>query len=50
MGMYSWMELFEMADYFCIEKLKNICEQQICSFVNEINCDEVMNFSLELQM
>lgn len=34
MGIYSWMELFEVADYFCLDRLKLICEQQICSLVN----------------
>ena len=27
-----------------------LCEQQICGFVNDKNCDEIMAFSLELEM
>ncbi len=34
MGLYSWMELYEMADYLCMDRLKTICEQQICNLVS----------------
>lgn len=50
MGLFSWMELYEMAEYFCVNRLMVLCEQQICGFVNEKNCDQIMGFSLEMQM
>jgi hypothetical protein len=48
MGLYNWMEFYELADYFCIDRLKLICEQQLRYLVTEYNCDEIMNFSMEM--
>jgi hypothetical protein len=27
----SWMELAQMADYFCLNHLRSICESQLCT-------------------
>ena len=39
MGVGSWMELYEMAEFLCLGRLMTMCEQQICSMVHEENCD-----------
>lgn len=46
MGVGSWIELYEMAEFLCLGRLMTICEQHICSLVHEENCDEIFNFSL----
>ena len=39
MGVGSWVELYEMAEFLCLGRLMTICEQHICSLVTEGNCD-----------
>ena len=33
----AWMELAEVADYFCLLNLRNICESQLCNKVSADN-------------
>jgi hypothetical protein len=37
----AWMELAELSEYFCLESLKNICENQLCSKVHQDNTSEL---------
>lgn len=33
----AWMDLAELAEYFCLDSLKGICESQLCSKVHKDN-------------
>jgi speckle-type POZ protein len=39
------MELFEAAGFFCIERLKNICEQMILSSIDSENVANILQAS-----
>ena len=50
MGVFSWLELYEMADYLCLKRLKSACELQIMNLINEQNYLEVLTLSLSMQI
>lgn len=46
MKLKDWMNLYEVADYFVLENLKNVVIYCIWSKVEQNNIDEVLNFSM----
>ena len=44
-----WMELIQLAEYYSLTHLKQICEQELCGWVN-YNCEKLMNLSLLLNL
>ena len=46
----AWMELAELSEYFCLDSLKNICENQLCSKVNQDNVSELEAFSQRIPL
>ncbi len=37
----AWMELAELSEYFCLDSLKSICENQLCSKVQQDNSSDL---------
>ena len=48
MGFKGWMKLCRMAEMYCLGRLLSICEQYLCSIVNEDNYKILMEFALDL--
>lgn len=42
-----WIELTQLAEYYSINHLKKICEQELFAFAHQ-NCEKLMNLSLNL--
>lgn len=45
----GWLDLYEMAEFMCLNRLMSICEQHICTLVQENNIEEIFNFSIQMQ-
>lgn len=41
----GWIELTEIADYLCLEDIKNMCEIQLCGRVGESNVQILSDFA-----
>ena len=46
MSFRNWMELYVLAEYFCLERLLSICEQQICNEISDESCHAILEFGL----
>lgn len=44
-----WIELIQLAEYYSLDHLKEICEQELCAWTND-NCEKLMNLSLMLNL
>jgi hypothetical protein len=45
-----WAALYQLAHYFCLRRLMNICEQQLISILATHNCESLLEYSLEKDM
>lgn len=45
-----WAALYQLAHYFCLRRLMNICEQQLISSLAAHNCESLLEYSLEKDM
>lgn len=43
--MEHWTLLAQLAEYYTLSHLKEICEQELCSWAND-NCEKLMNLSM----
>ena len=41
MSYHYWMKLYEIAEYFVLDKLVKICLHQICSKISEDTCNSI---------
>jgi hypothetical protein len=46
----AWMDLTELAEYFCLDSLKGICESQLCGKVHKDNTSELEVFSDQMNL
>lgn len=46
----AWMELAELAEYFCQDSLKSICESQLCGKVHQENSGELEAFGQRMAL
>jgi hypothetical protein len=46
----AWMELAELGEYFCQDSLKSICENQLCSKVQQENSGELEAFGQKMSL
>lgn len=47
---HSWMEMGTLADYFCLERLQTICEQQLCHKLSQTTFKSIFRFALQTRM
>ena len=50
MSYQNWMELYELAECFCLGRLMIICEQQICHQIADETCSNIIEFGLKNQI
>ncbi len=46
----SWMQLAEMAEYFCLPSIKSVCQSQLCSKLSQSNSSVLQTFADEMGM
>ena len=42
MSYHNWMELYKLAEYFCLSRLSVICEHQICNRISDKTCNAIL--------
>lgn len=42
----SWMELYSLAEYFCVRKIQNLCQNELFYKISPKTVDEIFEFSL----
>lgn len=47
MNYRNWIELYELAEFFCLRRLVVVCEQQICNHISDETCSDIIEFGLK---
>jgi hypothetical protein len=50
MSYHYWMKLYEIAEYFVLDKLVKICLHQICSKISEDTCNSIFEFGVRYKI
>jgi hypothetical protein len=43
---HCWMFLYQLAEYFCLQRLTAVCEMELITKLTHTNCEHILDYSL----